>query len=67
VIQVGKVDEPLAAAIDQELLGVVLQRRLNIQLAQLRHHQLREFVAAGRAEEKIEPGHAEPLRERDAS
>src|SRR3954447_9630628 len=59
VIEVGQIDEAFVAALDHELLGVVLERVLAVLAAQLVHNELRELVPTGRSTEEFEPTHSE--------
>src|SRR5947199_8894357 len=62
VVKVGQIDEAVAAALDDELLGVVIQLPVAADAPQLVDDQPGEFVAAGRTEEEIEPSHRRPFR-----
>src|SRR4051812_8840791 len=59
VIEVGQIDEAFAAALDDELLRVVIQLPVAADAPQLADDQPGELVAAGRTEEEIEPSHRE--------
>src|SRR5438034_102396 len=50
MIEIGQVDESVAAPLDQELLAVVLHGTVAPHLAELGHHKLCELVAAGGSE-----------------
>src|SRR5439155_2500867 len=57
VVKVGQIDEAVAAALDDELLGIVIQLPVAADAPQLVDDQPGELVAAGRTEEVIEPSH----------
>src|SRR5262245_9247264 len=57
LIQISQVDEAVVAAFDDELPAVIFHVAGATGLAQLGHYEPRELVAAGRAEQKVEPGH----------
>src|SRR5688572_9477905 len=57
LLEISEVDDALAAAYDEELVGVVLHRAVAARLLQVGHNQPRELVTGGGPNQKVKPSH----------